>query len=72
MKITIDLAGATPTQLDKFSDAHLPKTLEDLRTAVGDAKADIEVRKPGGMRLHVVQTLDDFNAAARNLAVRPN
>ena len=68
MKIVIDLAGASPEQLEKFSDGALPETLDAIRLAVGDATATIEVRQPGvGMRLHAVQTLDDFNDFPREV-----
>jgi hypothetical protein len=65
MKLSIDLLGAKEEQKARFSEPALKDTLGALRQAIGDPKADVEVRwGPTGHRtvLHTVQSIDDFPA----------
>jgi hypothetical protein len=67
IRITIDLATASPMQRALFTDPQLQHTLTALRDFVGDATADVEVRggaqfRPHRTGVHVVQRMQDFKS----------
>jgi hypothetical protein len=61
VRITIDLAAASPMQRALFMDPQIQVTLKALRDLVGDTTAQVQVQG-GGVRsgLHVVQRARDL------------
>lgn len=65
IRITIDLATASPLQRALFADPQIQHTLKALRDLVGDPTADVQMQ--GAVRfgahrsvIHAVQRVQDF------------